>query len=198
MSESDWDVESAATEDLHATDLEAIRRLTSAAFGDRFSEDDWVHLTDVDAPSPEGTLTLDAVDPRAVADDLFNRVVDAAATGDSAQLPAFLPLAVGAFGEAGPLDPDGLFHLATLLRIGERGEESLLTALAILDVDPDHLLGLGAAAEASRLAGRDAVSFYRRIMEVYDVQIQRPLDEYLGHASFTRVRADAEGWAEVP
>jgi len=75
------------------------------------------------------------------------------------------------------------------------------TAVSWLAYGPvPALLGLGAAAEASRLAGRDAdaVSFYRRIMEVYDVQIQRPLDEYLGHASFiARVRADAEGYAEV-
>ena len=33
-------------------------------------------LDDADAPVPEGTISLDAVDPRAVADDLFNRVVD--------------------------------------------------------------------------------------------------------------------------
>jgi tetratricopeptide (TPR) repeat protein len=157
-------------------------------------------LDDADAPVPEGTISLDAVDPRAVADDLFNRVVDAAAVGDTAELWAFLPLAVTAYGEAGPLDADGLFHLTTLLRIGGRGEESLAGARAILDADPDHLLGLGAAAEAAKLAGRpdEAATYYRRILEVYEVQIERPLDEYLGHASFiTRVKADADASARL-
>jgi aminoglycoside 2'-N-acetyltransferase I len=38
-------VELATTADLHASDLRAIRLLMGAAFGDRFSEEDWTHAT---------------------------------------------------------------------------------------------------------------------------------------------------------
>lgn len=38
-----WTVEEADSPDLAAADLSAIRRLMDAAFGDRFSEEDWKH-----------------------------------------------------------------------------------------------------------------------------------------------------------
>ena len=39
----DWTVEEAATAELRDADLSEIRRLMSAAFGGRFTEDDWSH-----------------------------------------------------------------------------------------------------------------------------------------------------------
>jgi len=142
----------------------------------------------------EGTLELGGVDPRQAADDLFNQVVDAAAVGDSMLLQAFLPLAVMAYQEAVPLDPDGLFHLSTLQRIADTPDTSLESALSILDRDPSHLLGLAAAAEAALELGweEDAAQYYANFMDVFDVQAERPLTEYLGHSSLLeRMRGDA-------
>lgn len=143
---------------------------------------------------PEGTATMESVDPRAVADNLFNHVVDAAAAGDSTQLHAFLPLALMAYAEAAPLDADGLFHLSTLQRIGEMPTESLASARGILDVEPDHLLGLGAAATASISLGRpdEAADFYSRFVAVYEDEVDRTRTEYIGHSNFlTRTESDA-------
>lgn len=146
------------------------------------------------ATAPEGTATLEAVDPRAVADNLFNHVVDAAAGGDSTELQAFLPLALMAYSEAAPLDADGLFHVSTLQRIGEMPNESLRSARGILEIDPDHLLGLGAAAVASETLGQteDATRYYARFAQVFDEEVDRALTEYVGHSSFlNRVELDA-------
>jgi aminoglycoside 2'-N-acetyltransferase I len=38
-----WDVEMARTAKLSVADLQALRRLMTAAFGERFSEEDWKH-----------------------------------------------------------------------------------------------------------------------------------------------------------
>ena len=43
MSDTGWTVEEANTADLPYADLSEIRRLMDAAFGDRFSEEDWSH-----------------------------------------------------------------------------------------------------------------------------------------------------------
>jgi aminoglycoside 2'-N-acetyltransferase I len=45
MTGADCNIELATTADLSATDLQAVRRLMDAAFGDRFSEEDWKHAT---------------------------------------------------------------------------------------------------------------------------------------------------------
>ena len=148
----------------------------------------------------EATLELAAADVRHAADELFNQVVDAAVAGDTMQLQAFLPMAVMAYQEASPLDADGLFHLSTLQRIGNTPEESLASARWLLERDPNHLLGLGAAAEASLELGWDdeAASYYARLVEVFDAQVERPLAEYLGHSDLLeRMKGDAEAFLGV-
>lgn len=148
----------------------------------------------------EGALELAAADVRHAADGLFNQVVDAAVAGDTMQLQAFLPMAVMAYQEAFPLDADGLFHLSTLQRIGNTPEESLASARWLLERDPNHLLGLGAAAEASLELGWDdeASSYYARLVKVFDVQADRPLAEYLGHSALLeRMKGDAEAFLGV-
>lgn len=150
--------------------------------------------------APEATIPLESVDPREVADNMFNHVVDAASAGDTAQLQSFLPLAVEAYRAAAPLDVDGLFHLSTLLRIGAMPTESLATASAILERDPDHLLGLGAAAAASVDLGSadEAASFYEHALDVFDSESDRPLTEYVGHSAFlSRLRSEAADYLET-
>jgi len=144
--------------------------------------------------APEGTTTLESVSPRDVADNLFNHVVDAATLGDSAELEAFLPLALMSYDEARPLDADGLFHLATLQRIALLHAESLASARGILELHPDHLLGLGAAAAAAEALGQSGVAseYRRRFAAVYGSEIDRSLVEYVGHADFlSRVEIEA-------
>lgn len=151
--------------------------------------------------APEGTATFADVDARAVADNLFNHVVEAASANDSAQLEAYLPLALTAYAELGATDADALFHLATLQRVGDLPEHSLRTALQILEAEPAHLLGLGAAAVAAQAAGDagQASALYGRFVAAYDAEIARELPEYVGHASFLqRVRRDASGAADRP
>jgi len=126
---------------------------------------------------------LSSMTPREAADRLYNRVMAASSEGDSTQAQSFLPMAIGAYERAMPLDHDGLFHLSLLQRTGLQLEDALETALQILDEDPDHVLGLNAAAAAALELGRDeeVTDYYRRIIEVYDEQLARGLPEYDGH-----------------
>lgn len=142
-------------------------------------------------PAPQtsvGTLPdLTSMTPIEAADRLFERVMRAIARGDSAEAQQFMPMAVGAYERARPLDLDGLFHLSLLERTAGLLEEALATAQQILDQDPDHLLGLHAAAEAAAELGRDveAALHYRHIVDVYAPQMARQLLEYVDHSGIT-------------
>jgi tetratricopeptide (TPR) repeat protein len=133
--------------------------------------------------------------PREAADRLFNRVMTAAAQEDTAQASTFLPMAMDAYDLARPLDEDGLFHLSLLQRAAGEIEASLATAQEGLESNPDHLLNLSAAAEASlQLGNVDAgLGYYRRMLEAWDREIAVGRPEYEEHAPLLPLlREDAE------
>lgn len=135
--------------------------------------------------------------PREAADRLFDRVMMAVSTGDSGQAQAFLPMALGAYERAEPLDNDGLFHLSLLNRVAGNLEGALGNATQALGVDPNHVLALTAAAEASVELGRadDAAAYYRHLLDVLAAESARALPEYVSHQQIMQsVRADAEAF----
>ena len=138
-------------------------------------------------PSPLATgassVDLSSMTPREAADRLFNRVMAAVEQDDSEEVVQFLPMAIRAYEMAEPLDLDGKFHLAVLRMEGALTEAGLSAAEEILAVSPNHLLGLGVAADAALALGDTATAqrYYRRWLDVYDGEIERDLPEYLNH-----------------
>ena len=84
---------------------------------------------------------LSTMTPVEAANRLFNRVMTAVAAGDSTEAQQFMPMAIGAYERARPLDHDGLFHLSMLQRTAMQLEAALGTAEEILEDNPNHLLG---------------------------------------------------------
>jgi len=133
--------------------------------------------------------------PIEAADRLFTRVMQSISAGDSAVAQQFMPMAIAAYQRARPLNLDGLFHLSMLNRTAMNLEAALDQALEIIEQDPNHLLGLAAAAEAAIELGEDdeAEIHYRRIAEIYDEEVERPLEEYDAHrAIVVALKQDAE------
>ncbi|TVP58196.1 MAG: hypothetical protein EA351_04095 [Gemmatimonadales bacterium] len=144
---------------------------------------------------PAPNVDLSTMTPREAADRLFERVAIAISAQDSTEVMNFLPMALDAYDLARPLDPDGHFHLALLQRVSLDFERSLETALAGLEQDPDHLLLLSAAAEAHLEMDDEgpAREYYARMLEVWDEQMARDLDDYDHHANLMPIlRQDAE------
>ncbi|MDX1492463.1 MAG: hypothetical protein R3253_00210 [Longimicrobiales bacterium] len=151
------------------------------------------------APAAGGGVAPDIsnMTPIEAADRLFNRVMSAISAGDSAQAQAFLPMAIGAYQRARPLNLDGLFHLSMLNRTAGNLEAALAQAYEIIDQEPDHLLGRAAAAQAAVELGEmeEAETHYRHILEVYDEQAPRDLEEYVSHSVIVgQLREDAEAF----
>jgi hypothetical protein len=141
-------------------------------------------------------IDLSKLTPRQAADMLFNRVMTDLSRGDSADAVEFQPMAVSAYERAEPLDLDGLFHLSLLQRLTDP-TAALGTAERILEKNPDHLLGLGAAAEAAAELGKtdEAVKDYKHILDVYDKQMASPLQEYNEHKPFVDgLKAEAQAY----
>jgi hypothetical protein len=140
------------------------------------------------ANSPAGVAAGPAPDisqlsPRERFDRLFNRIMQAAEQGDSAEVERFMPMALGAYAQLDSVDIDARYH-AAVLRI-QSGDLAGAVALAdtIQAESPGHLFGFlirGTAAEAQgdtaarARAERDFLAHYEAEMKV-----NRP--EYLEH-----------------
>lgn len=122
--------------------------------------------------------------PREQADRLFNRIMEERSAGNMEQAAFFLPMALTAYQQARPLDADGLYHLSMLQTAAGDFDGALATAREILGMAPDHLLGLAAAADAATELGDStgARAYWMRYIEVFDVEKDKTIQEYLDHA----------------
>jgi hypothetical protein len=151
------------------------------------------------ALGPAPNVDLGSMTPREAADRLYARIAVALSSQDTTEVLNFLPMALDAYEIARPLDTDGLFHLALLQRVDLDFEASLATAQEGLEMDADHLLHLSAAAEASRELGRldEARGYYVRLLEVWEAESERDLEDYEEHAPLLPViRQDALDFLE--
>jgi hypothetical protein len=142
------------------------------------------------------TIDLSKMTPQEAADRLFNHVMTDLANGDTTDALNFQPMAVQAYQVAEPLDLDELFHLSLLEGLRDP-ETALATAKRILATDPDHLLGLGAAAQWSLALGDTTatLSYYKHFLKVYDAQVAKKLPEYEAHKEYlAEVKPEAQAF----
>jgi hypothetical protein len=122
--------------------------------------------------------------PREQADRLFNRIMSAREQGDTTDARFFAPMGIQAYQSAEPLDDDGIYHLAAIQIVAGDYSAAIASAERILAGNPNHLLGLAAAAEAAEGSGDAAAArqYYSRFVAAYESEIGRPLPEYQDHA----------------
>jgi tetratricopeptide (TPR) repeat protein len=105
-------------------------------------------------------------------------------------------MAVQAYELVGDLDLDGMFHMALLQQLSDPAG-ALATARKMLEAEPDHILGLGMAGEASSAMGEQAAAreYFEHLLRVYDIQFARNLVEYDAHRNLmTQFKASAEAF----
>ena len=131
-------------------------------------------------PAPD----ISSMTPRERFDRLFNRIMQAAAAGDSAQVVRFTPMALGAYTQLDSIDADARYH-AAVLRL-QVGEVSGAVALAdtILIRNPGHLFGYLVRGQAAELQGDTAAetSARRDFLAHYDAEMRADRTEYREHA----------------
>ena len=123
--------------------------------------------------------------PRERFDRLYNRVMQAASRGDSAEVVRFTPMALGAYTQLDTVDADARYH-AGVLRL-ESGDLAGARALAdtILRQSPGHLLGYVLLGTAADLAGDTAAAARARrdFQQHYTAESTAARPEYRDHAA---------------
>lgn len=173
----------------------------------------WGALRNDSGPADAGRVPLDQMDgasmggggapgpltgsPREQADRLFNRVMTERESGDTAQAKFFVPMAVQAYQMAGDLDADGHYHMSLLHNVAGDYQASLAAAQQILATTPNHLLGLAAAASASRGAGDNSAArrYYQQFLNAYDTESKSTRQEYVDHGNMLpELKTEAENF----
>jgi hypothetical protein len=135
--------------------------------------------TGIPGPAPD----ISAMTPRERFDRLFNRIMQAAERGDSAEVQRFTPMALGAYGQLDTVDIDGRYHAAVLLM--QAGSFPAARALAdtILVESPAHLFGYVIRGEIGKLRNDSVLQAQaqRDFLSHYESAMQSKRVEYLEH-----------------
>jgi hypothetical protein len=137
---------------------------------------------------------ISQLSPKERFDRLYNRVMQAAQSGDQATMSRFMPMALGAYEMLDSADADARYH-AALLRV-HNGDVAGSRALgdSILAAQPGHLLGYVVLGTTSRWAKDDAglARAYQQFLAHYDAEIKANRLEYGEHrASIDGFRREA-------
>jgi hypothetical protein len=131
-------------------------------------------------PAPD----ISRMTPRERFDRLFNRIMQAAESGDSAQVVRFTPMALGAYAQLDSVDADARYHAAVLrLQVGDV-PGALALADTILARTPGHLFGYLVRGDAADLQGDTAAAgrAARAFLTHYDAEMRANRVEYQEHA----------------
>jgi hypothetical protein len=130
-------------------------------------------------PAPD----ISRMSPRERFDRLYNRIMQAAERGDSAEVQRFTPMALGAYEQLDAQDTDARYHAAVIhLQVG-----NFAPALALADTiqrqSPGHLFGYLIRGTAAGLQ-QDPVALARARREFlsrYEIETKANRVEYLEH-----------------
>ncbi len=121
--------------------------------------------------------------PRERFDRLYNRVMQAAQSGDEATVGRFTPMALLAYAQLDSLDADARYH-AALLEV-HSGDVAGPTALAdtILAQNPGHLFGYVIRGTVARWKKDEKAlgRAYTGFLEHYDAELKAARPEYADH-----------------
>src|SRR5918995_4867974 len=126
---------------------------------------------------------ISGMSPRERFDRLYNRIMQAAERGASAEVERFTPMALGAYEQLDTRDVDARYHAAVIhLQAGNIPEARAL-ADTILMESPGHLFGYVIRGTAARIQGDPAVQARaeREFLEHYQAETAANRVEYLDH-----------------
>ena len=145
--------------------------------------------------SGERAPDISRMSPRERFDRLFNRIMQAAERGESAQVEQFTPMALGAYAQLETRDIDARYHAAVIhLQAGTIPQARALADTILTEV-PGHLFGYVVQGTAARLQNdRQAQTrAEREFLAHYQSEMAAKRVEYLEHGPvLDEFKAEAE------
>lgn len=147
------------------------------------------------APAPGQPVDLASMSPREAADRLFNRVMIANESGNTAEALKFAPMAIQAYDGLGTLDNDARYHVALIhMTTGDIDGARVQIEMLRKSV-PNHLLGFMLEHQIAERGGKkdSAARAYKDFLAAYDAEIAKGRAEYQDHlGSIERFREAAK------
>jgi len=147
------------------------------------------------APAASGAAPdISQMTPRERADRLFNRVMQATSTGDSAQARTFAPMAIAAYGMLPERSSDDHYHVAALQIVAGDPAAARAHADTVLQANANHLLALFTAGEAEQARGNaaEARRMLSRFLAAYpEESVRQDVPEYRDHAQALPIMREA-------
>jgi hypothetical protein len=127
---------------------------------------------------------ISQMSPRERFDRLYNKIMQAAESGDENTVTQFSPMALMAYGQLDTVDPDARFHAALIkLHTGDVAGAKALGDTVLLKA-PGHLFGYIILGTVARFQKNDAE--YRReqaaFLKHYDAEMKAKRQEYADHS----------------
>jgi hypothetical protein len=136
-----------------------------------------------EAPAGQPPPDISNMTPRERFNRLYNRVMQAAQSGDEATVTRFTPMALMAYAQLDTIDADARYH-AALLKV-HTGEVDASRALAdtILAQTPGHLFGYIIRGTVARFRkdDRELSRAYDGFLKRYDREMKLERPEYAEH-----------------
>jgi len=139
------------------------------------------------------TSDISSMSPRERADRLFDRVMRAAAAGDSGEISFFAPMAVQSYGMLDAMDVDARYHVGLLEAEIGNFTGVLAQADSIEQATAAHLFVAMLRGEAARGQGNqtELTRWYRRFLDGYDRELATDRPEYRDHQPALNAFRDA-------
>ena len=165
----------------------ALLALVALAAGQRFARAP-VRATEqagsIAPTAPPGRAPdISSLSPAERAERLYDRIMGAAERGRADTVRFFMPMALQAYADLGPLSIDQRYDLGRLAEVAGDAKVAGAQADSILREQPQHLLGLLLASRAARLRGDEdtARRHLARLTAVERAERRKQLPEYLLH-----------------
>lgn len=130
------------------------------------------------------TTDLSQLTPEEAADRLFNRIMQAHESGDTAQVRFFAPMALQAYANLPSLDTDARLHIGLIQLAAGDPSGALAQADTIQRAARTHLFGWYLRARAAEAQGNTAGAreAFRGFLDNYTAERAKNLSEYQQHA----------------
>ncbi len=130
-------------------------------------------------PAPD----ISQLTPRERADRLFDRIVQAAEKGDTAQVGRFQPMALAAYSMLPRQDNDSRYHVGLIHSLTGAFAAARAQLDSIRATNPDHLLGVMLDFTIAQLTdnAEGQQRAYSDFLDAYDTEIALQQPEYAAH-----------------
>jgi hypothetical protein len=150
-------------------------------------------------PPAEAPPDISNMSPRERFNRLYNRVMQAAQSGDEATVTRFTPMALMAYAQLDTIDADARYHIALLKVHTGDVEASRALADSILAQSPRHLFGYIIQGTVARFRKDEKAlgRAYSGFLKHYDAEMKAGRPEYQEHRTslddFRKAALDAAG-----